>query len=297
MAMPPEPDRRAASAAPPISLCAAPGAPAESGLSRRRFLGAAAERLAALAAVACGTEPGSGMPHLSGQDPRGRRGAPEGRLAARPGAPAQRAEPGLHALGIVRARDTLLYVPAGYRADRPAPLAVMLHGAGGTAEHGLSLLRALADDAGLVLLAPASRQQTWDVIAGGFGPDVELVDAALAATFARCAVDPRRVALGGFSDGASYALSLGLTNGDLFTHLIAFSPGFMAPGDEVGRPRCYVAHGTRDAVLPIDRCSRRLVPVLERAGYAVRYHEFDGPHTVPPAIAREAVDWLTPAPR
>jgi phospholipase/carboxylesterase len=97
------------------------------------------------------------------------------------------------------------------------------------------------------------------------------------------------VALGGFSDGASYALSLGLTNGDLFTHLIAFSPGFMAPGGEVGRPRCYVAHGTRDAVLPIDRCSRRLVPVLERAGYAVRYHEFDGPHTVPrPSPARRS---------
>ena len=66
----------------------------------------------------------------------------------------------------------------------------------------------------------------------------------------------------------------------------------MAPGDEVGRPRCYVSHGTRDAVLPIDRCSRRIVPRLERAGYAVRYHEFDGPHTVPAAVAREAVGWF-----
>jgi phospholipase/carboxylesterase len=35
------------------------------------------------------------------------------------------------------------------------------------------------------------------------------------------------VALGGFSDGASYALSLDLTNGDLFASLIAFSPGFI----------------------------------------------------------------------
>ena len=222
--------------------------------------------------------------------------AAEGRLAARPATPARGSVPGPHALGLARGRDARLYVPSGYRADRPAPLAVMLHGAGGTAEHGMSLMRALADAAGLVVLAPASRQQTWDVIAGGYGPDVAFVDEALEATFERCAIDPRRLAIGGFSDGASYALSLGLTNGDLFTHVIAFSPGFMAPASQVGQPRCYVSHGTRDAVLPIDQCSRRLVPRLERAGYDVRYHEFDGPHTVPPDIAREALDWFAAAP-
>jgi predicted esterase len=200
--------------------------------------------------------------------------------------------PGLHRLGIDRARDALLYVPSGYRADRPAPLAVMLHGAGGDAPHGLSLLHALADAANVVVLAPPSRRDSWDVIRGGFGADVAFIDAALEATFARCAIDPQHVAIGGFSDGASYALSLGLTNGDLFTHVIAFSPGFMAPADQVGAPRCYVSHGTRDTVLPIDPCSRRVVPLLEGAGYAVRYHEFDGPHTVPAEIARDAVDWF-----
>jgi phospholipase/carboxylesterase len=169
----------------------------------------------------------------------------------------------------------------------------MLHGAGGTAEHGISLVQRLADAAGLVVLAPPSRRETWDVLLGEFGPDVEFIDRALVAAFERCTVDPERLAVGGFSDGASYALSLGLTNGDLFTHAIAFSPGFMAPASQVGEPRCYVSHGVRDAVLPIDRCSRRLVPTLERAGYDVRYHEFDGPHTVPADIAREAVDWLT----
>jgi phospholipase/carboxylesterase len=156
----------------------------------------------------------------------------------------------------------------------------------------MGLLRALADDAGFVLLAPASRAPTWDLLAGGWGDDVAFVDRALEAAFARCAVDPGRLALGGFSDGASYALSLGLTNGDLFTHVVAFAPGFLAPAEQVGAPRCYVAHGTRDAVLPVDACSRRIVPQLERAGYAVRYREFDGPHTVPADVAREAVDWL-----
>jgi predicted esterase len=45
-------------------------------------------------------------------------------------------------------------------------------------------------------------------------------------------------------------------------------------------------------VLPVERCSRRLAPTLERAGYAVTYHEFAGEHVVPPAIADEAVRWL-----
>ena len=216
----------------------------------------------------------------------------EGRLSARPSKPARAAAPGLHSLGLARDRDALLYVPTSYRADQAAPLAVMLHGAGGVAQHGISLVEALADAAGLVVLAPPSRSQTWDAIRSEFGPDVKFIDEALAATFERCAIDPRRLAVGGFSDGASYALSLGLTNGDLFTHVIAFSPGFMAPAHQVGAPHFYISHGTRDAVLPIDRCSRRLVPILERAGYSVKYHEFDGPHTIPPEIAREAVEWF-----
>ena len=168
----------------------------------------------------------------------------------------------------------------------------MLHGAGGVATHGLNPLLHLAEEAGLLLLAPESRRQTWDVILGGYGPDVAFLDRALGRVFARYAVDPARLAVGGFSDGASYALSLGLTNGGLFTHVLAFSPGFMAPGEQEGAPRIYISHGVRDAVLPIDACSRRIVPRLRRAGYAVEYREFDGPHTVPPEFAREAAGWF-----
>jgi phospholipase/carboxylesterase len=100
------------------------------------------------------------------------------------------------------------------------------------------------------------------------------------------------VALGGFSDGASYALSLGLTNGDLFDSLIAFSPGFMAPANRRNAPRCFISHGTEDQALPIDRTSRRIVPELERNGYEVRYREFAGGHSIPAEIAREAIEWF-----
>jgi phospholipase/carboxylesterase len=168
-----------------------------------------------------------------------------------------------------------------------------LHGAGGDARSGISHFLHLVDAAGVVLLAPESRGRTWDVLVGDFGPDVEFIDRTLEWAFDRLALDTRRLAITGFSDGASYALSLGLTNGDLFTHLIAFSPGFMAPAQRRGKPPAFVSHGTRDGVLPIERCSRRIVPQLDREGYKVHYREFDGPHTVPYSVAREALDWFT----
>lgn len=187
-----------------------------------------------------------------------------------------------------------MYVPAGYREERPGPLVVLLHGAGEDARDGLAQLREHADDAGLLLLALTSRGPTWDVVVGRgrYGPDVAALDAALEQVFSSYAVEPGRIAVGGYSDGASYALSLGLTNGDLFTHVLAFSPGFMAPARREGQPRVFVSHGKQDGWLPIDLCSRRLVPDLERMGYEVLYREFEGGHVVPPEIGREAVEWL-----
>ena len=235
---------------------------------------------------------------VSGSFPRntGRASTEAARLRSRPGQPAESVGPGLHALGLGGDRDAFLYVPARYRPDQPAPFVLTFHGAGGNASRGLYPLRDLADEVGLILLSPASRQQTWDVLRGGYGPDVAFIDQALAVAFSRCAVNPDLLAISGFSDGASYALSLGITNGDLFPTVMAFSPGFMAPRGQYGRPRIFISHGTGDQVLAIDRTSRTIVPQLEQAGYDVRYREFAGAHTVPPEIAREALGWyLAPA--
>jgi phospholipase/carboxylesterase len=182
-------------------------------------------------------------------------------------------------------------VPSTYSTRRPATLVVSLHGAGGDAVGGLAPLRGLADEFGLLLLAPESRGSTWDVLVDGFGPDVEHIDRALAQTFDRYVVDPARVMVAGFSDGASYALSLGITNGDLFHSVLAFSPGFSAATNRRGSPRLFVSHGTGDSVLPIDATSRKWVPRFRSAGHDVRYVEFQGGHTVPPEIARTAVTW------
>lgn len=225
---------------------------------------------------------------------RDSKAALDGRLLARPSNSAEKSlNPGLQSLKIDKNREALLYVPKGYRPENPAPFALMLHGAGGSAQQGLSFLQNFADEAGIILLAPKSKYATWDVIEGGYGADVEFIDRALENIFELYAIDESRLAVGGFSDGASYALSLGVINGELFSRIIAFSPGFMAPTGQSGSPRFYISHGTQDRVLPIERCSRKLVPQLKRAGYDVLYREFDGPHTIPPEIIQESVQWLT----
>jgi phospholipase/carboxylesterase len=220
----------------------------------------------------------------------------QGRLRSRPGqTPVGAASVGLRVLGSdAGLAESYLYVPAGYRTETPAPLVLLLHGAGEDALDGLAQLRGQADEAGLILLACSSHGPTWDSILsrGRYGPDIATIDRALDHAFSRCAVDPTRVGVGGYSDGASYALSLGIANGDLFSDVLAFSPGFLAPTGRRGSPRIFVSHGTRDVWLPIDSCSRRIVPRLERAGYEVRYREFEGGHVVPPAIARQAARWF-----
>lgn len=216
-----------------------------------------------------------------------------GRLTARPrrdvpeGAPTGQIE-----LSVGEGRQPLLFVPESYDPGEPAPFALTLHGANAGAPNGLKRLLPYAEKEGLILLAVASRDRTWDVIVGEFGPDVEHVDAALAEVFSRYAVDRHHLAVQGFSDGASYALSLGITNGDLFSHVIAFSAGFMAPGKPHGSPRIYTSHGTTDPILPIASTSRRYVPQLRRAGYDVTYTEFEGGHRTPQYVATEAVEWF-----
>jgi phospholipase/carboxylesterase len=216
-----------------------------------------------------------------------------GRLSARVAAPAGTTEPGIYPLGLATGRDGLLYIPTSYNASTPAPLALLLHGAGRNSSELMTPMRPLADTSGLVLVAPDARGVTWDAIGGGFLDDVRFIDRALTSTFSRVRVDATRVRIMGFSDGGTYSLSLGLINGDLFSRIVAFSPGFIVDGPATGKPKVFVTHGTRDTILPIDQTSRQIVPRLKSAGYDVEYHEFDGGHGVNPDLLAQAVTWAS----
>jgi phospholipase/carboxylesterase len=221
-----------------------------------------------------------------------------GHLTVRPPAPgtvtASDVPTGLQKLDLGSRRDSYIYVPEKYQVDQPLPLVLLLHGAGGHAHDGLRIFLHLADLAGLILLAPASHATTWDIITRrSYGPDLALVDRSLQHAFTHYAIDTAHVGIGGFSDGASYALTLGLANGELFTHVLAFSPGFIGPMEQQGAPQVFISHGDADTVLPIEPCSRNIVRQLQAAQYPLTYHEFEGGHMIPPVIATDAVNWFT----
>lgn len=215
------------------------------------------------------------------------------RLTARPKVPGLAPVKGtITSLGLGSPRDGYLYVPESYTADLAMPLFVALHGAGGEGRNWASYPDR-AEAHGIIVLAPDSRDTTWDLVRGGFGNDVAFLDAALIHVFERCRVDPARIALGGFSDGASYALSLGVANGDLFSHLVAYSPGFYQPGEPItGKPRIFATHGRRDRILSFFRTSELLVPQLREEGYDVTFLPFDGDHEAPDNISEAALAWF-----
>jgi phospholipase/carboxylesterase len=255
----------------------------ERALTRRDFVKSASGAAATLIGCSIG-----GLA-LAPSDPA------EAILRSRPGKRTENAKAGMQPLGLALGRDGFLYVPASYSPTKPTPLLVLLHGA--TQDSTLwsrGPLEKLFDNPAIIVVAPDSRERTWDLSLGGYGPDVRFIDDALALIFRRCNIDPTRIALGGFSDGASYALSLGITNGDLFSALIAFSPGYIAPARRRGSPRIFVAHGTEDQILPIDQASRTIVPELKEAGFNVHYEEFEGPHTVTVSEVTGAMRWFVP---
>ena len=215
----------------------------------------------------------------------------DGRLTARPRKDVKTSQTGQIMLGLDRERDAILQIPKN--AQSPLPLFVMLHGATQNAERMFRYLGTTHEEAGIAVLAPNSRDTTWDAIRHqDFGEDVEYLNRALERVFETTAIDPARVSLGGFSDGASYALSLGLINGDFFKSVVAFSPGFVIRGDLHGQPRIFISHGTHDHILPIDDCGRRIAARLKSYGYDFTFREFDGDHEIPSAVAREGLSWV-----
>jgi len=221
-------------------------------------------------------------------------GALAGRMNFQPGAAPVAAPlpPGRHGLAFAEGREAVLVVPEGLPADAPVPLLVMFHGAGGEANRVLPHLVAHARARRFLLLAPQSMFPTWDIVIGGHGPDLERLDAALSRVAAHFLVDPARLAFAGFSDGGSYALSLGLTNGDVASHVIGMSAGFMNVFTQIGTPRVFLAHGRSDSQLPIETSAHANARRLLESGYDLTLQPFDGDHVIAPWAVGRAIDFF-----
>lgn len=175
----------------------------------------------------------------------------------------------------------VVYTPASAITRSPVPVMVFLHGALRTVETFVDGHKPLADQHGVVVAAPYAVSGTWDAMQTGFGRDVAALDRCLEWLFQRVPVATARLTLAGFSDGATYTLGLGRANGDLFSRLVAYSPGGLLGGvTAAGKPPILISHGREDPILPYTISADVVVPSLEGAGYEVDFRSFTGGHAV-----------------
>lgn len=219
-----------------------------------------------------------------------------GQLDVRPHGPSDLIGPGRHEIDVGDfLRKITLHVPPSVDGSSPAPLAMLFHGASGKGAPMVDAFAPLADASGMILVATDALYLSWDAITGAFASDLDFACVALDIAFDRCRVDPGRIGLAGYSDGASYAIALGRASGGLVSRVAGFSPGFLIEVDPKGHPAFFLSHGTEDDVLPIALTGRVVAEQLD-VDYDVQYVEFEGGHVVPGDIAAAAMPWLA-APR
>jgi phospholipase/carboxylesterase len=181
--------------------------------------------------------------------------------------------PGLSDLNFEGGRSATIFLPPNCRDAVGMPLLCMLHGAAGVYPDTLPVLFELAKRESLIVIAPLSLRRTWDVLYGSYGEDVRFIEGLIGLMVRQHGVNSSRLALAGFSDGASYALTVGLKNGDVFS---------------VGKPQVFISHGSADRMLPVTS-ARGIADRLKGDGYHLKFEEFEGGHEVPGAIIEEAV--------
>jgi predicted esterase len=204
--------------------------------------------------------------------------------------------------GFVRvergASRAILLVPDEIDPAKRYPLVTILHGAGRQDEVLAKLTRDEPEKRQALFLIPRSLAPTWDLIAGGGRPDLDFLEYAYSLVYRRYPVDPARQALLGYSDGASYALSVGLSNPRIFSAVMGWAAGFRAfdPVAAAGcdrRPRVLLEYGTHDELFPFERVALPMRADLERDGYAVTFRvDEGGKHWPSGSFQREALDWF-----
>ena len=189
-----------------------------------------------------------------------------------------------------------LYVPEAWDGQASMPLVVALHGGSG---HGRDFLWSWLREArgrNVLVLSPTAQDRTWSIM-GGADVDADRLRETIESVAARYPVDRARVLLTGMSDGATYALLLGLRSGPPFTHLApacgVLHPLLFAGGlDRAQDFPIYLIHGALDWMFPV-YTARMGRDALLSAGARLVYREIeDLSHTYPRDENPRILEWL-----
>lgn len=209
------------------------------------------------------------------------------------------------------AQRAALYTPDEIDPAKRYPLLTVLHGAGRQDEALMRAYRFEAQQRQAFVLIARSFHQTWDLIALGIQggaalagaspsprPDLDFLEYAYDLIYRRYPIDAGRQGLIGYSDGASYALSVGLSNPDLFCAVMAWAAGFLALEAEAAepgtpRPAVYLTYGTHDELFPFEHVAKPMQRHLEALGCKLTFVVDEGGRHWPPSdFQPEALDWF-----
>src|SRR4029078_5440353 len=124
-------------------------------------------------------------------------------------------------------------------------------------------------------LRAANPQSALDARLGhrfGRSRDSDRVEAAIDALSKQLPFARSRTVLAGFSDGATFALAMGMARSRPFSAVIAWSPGIAIETALPARGRrVFVSHGTRDPTLHFAVTCGEIVPLLKSEGAKVSF--------------------------
>lgn len=209
---------------------------------------------------------------------------------------------------------TLRYItvhPNGYDPDRAYPLVILLHGFGASMADLAGLAPGI-DSEGYVYafpngplsvpLAPDANGYSWIPPRDAASPEeIEHSEGLLADFFdevmAQYKVSPKNAVLGGFSQGGGMTYRCGLGNPDIFAGLVVLSGSLPNVDDlrkrlpEQRTQPIFVAHGTEDAVVPIERAILA-TEFLIREKYQPEFKQYVMGHEINQQVLNDLVVWL-----
>ena len=208
--------------------------------------------------------------------------------------------------GLVRleqgAGSAILLTPDEIDPNRLYPLFTVLHGAGRQDEMLAKGYRDEPEKRQAFFLIPRSVEPTWDLIASSERSDLDFFEYAYDLVYRRYPIDPLQQALIGYSDGASYGLSLGLCNSTMFSALMVWAAGFLVldpptaerfrDGVPEPRPRIYLEYGTHDELFDFQTVALPMRDHLQKSGFDVTFSvDEGGRHWPSGSFQTEALDW------
>ncbi len=181
---------------------------------------------------------------------------------------------------------------------RPAPAVVMLHGWSGD-ECAMWLFKQTvpADTAIITPRAPYSLETggfIWFESEATWRKSMVLMQAFLTALPDAYPLDPHRLILMGFSQGAAMVNSLvlnGTTSVAGAVSLAGFVPDFDFTSADISGLPAFIAHGNRDKVIPVEK-GRRTRDVYTQAGANVTYGEYSAGHKIHTQGIKDLKQWL-----